>query len=175
VLVRQTATLCHYNNFSAFTLWPYKPNLMKAKLLSLLALVLLLTGCATHNKSAAYYSGQRHFNVRYFDDNENKNKEDGRLMIYNVTLTVEARNPDSAAAQVAGLAKKYGGYVLTAGNSYTTIRVRSTSLKEALSEICTYGKVKSKDISGTDVTEEFTDYQIRLDNAETARKRYLEL
>lgn len=139
-----------------------------------MALVLFLSSCATQNKSAAYTS-HSHFNVRYFEDNEEKNKEDGRLMIYNATVTVQTRNPDSAAAQVAGLAKKYGGYVLSSGNNYTTIRVKSTSLKEALTEICTYGKVKSKNITGTDVTEEFTDYQIRLDNAEKARKRYLEL
>ena len=35
--------------------------------------------------------------------------------------------------------------------------------------------MQNKNIVGQDVTEEYTDYKIRLENAEKARKRYLEL
>ncbi|HWY37183.1 MAG TPA: DUF4349 domain-containing protein, partial [Bacteroidia bacterium] len=158
-----------------FLRYTYNPkkHVMKVKLLSLLALLLAFTSCTTRHQRAAAYSS--HYNVRYLDDNEEKNKEDHRMMIYDASITVVTKNPDSAAVQVANLAKKYNGYVLSSGNTYTTIRVRSNLLKEALGEISGFGKVKSKTITGTDVTEEFTDYQIRLDNAEKARKRYLEL
>ncbi len=142
---------------------------MKKQILIMLSCVLVFTGCATKHRSSA------HYNVRYLDDNEKKDKEDTRMMIYNATLTVEAKLPDSVDAHVAAVAKKYNGYVLTSSNNYTTIRVKSSSLKDALSDISTSGKVKNKTISATDVTDEFTDYQIRLENAERARKRYLEL
>ncbi len=39
----------------------------------------------------------------------------------------------------------------------------------------TLEKVKSKNISGNDVTDEYTDYNTRLENAEKTRKRWPEL
>jgi hypothetical protein len=78
-------------------------------------------------------------------------------------------------SKVTQIAKKHNGYVLRTSKSNTTIRIVSDSLNVAMAEIGTYGKVKYKNISGTDVTDEFTDYQIRLENAERSRNRYLEL
>jgi hypothetical protein len=37
------------------------------------------------------------------------------------------------------------------------------------------GKVQSQSVSGQDVTDQYRDYQIRLENAEKSRDRYLEL
>lgn len=48
-------------------------------------------------------------------------------------------------------------------------------MKNAVTDITILGKTKSKTISGDDVTEQYTDFQIRLDNAYKARDRYLEL
>lgn len=144
---------------------------MKTKLFLAVLFSAIFTGCATHQKSAAY----GHMNTRFLDDNEKSNKQDSRMMVYNASITLEAKNPDTLSSKVAAIAKKYEGYVLTSSNTYTTVRVKSTSLKDALAEIGTFGKVKSKNISGTDVTDEFTDFKIRLENAERARKRYLEL
>jgi len=150
---------------------------MRSILLSLLACLFLLTSCETHQKCAAYggYTSNGRSAESFLDANKQKMEEDKRMMIYNASITVEAKNPDSVASQVSVLAKKYAGYVLSSGNSYTTIRIKSANLKDALNDISGLGKVTSKHISGADVTDEFTDYQIRLDNAEKARKRYLEL
>lgn len=134
----------------------------------------ILTGCASQKRSYAYSSGGR-TNPRFLEDNSDKNKADERMMIYDATMNIEAKHPDSVAAKVAGIAKKYNGYVLNTSNSYTTIRVESKSLKDALNSIAGFGKVTSQRISGSDVTDEFKDYGIRLENAERARKRYLEL
>ncbi len=106
---------------------------------------------------------------------EEESKEQERIVIYNSYITLEVKNPDSNNIRLAEIAKKYDGYVQTLGNRVSIIRVKSDKLYEAIDDIAETGKIKSKTISGDDVTEHYTDIQIRLENAHNARKRYLEL
>ena len=48
-------------------------------------------------------------------------------------------------------------------------------MDEAIEDISKLGKVQDKTIRGKDVSDEYLDNEIRLENAERARKRYLEL
>lgn len=83
--------------------------------------------------------------------------------------------PDTANAHIEKIAKKYNGYVNEIGTYKTIIRVESKHFEDAVGEITALGKLQHQNISGEDVTEEYLDYKIRLENAEKARKRYLEL
>jgi hypothetical protein len=98
-----------------------------------------------------------------------------RMMIYNADVTVIVKKPDTANIQIVKIALKYNGYVLNTGSSYTTIRVKADSLYYALAEIAELGHVKSKNVYAEDITEEYTNLTIRLENATKARTRYLEL
>lgn len=98
-----------------------------------------------------------------------------RKIIFNAQLSLAVDIPDSANGRIVDIAKKYGGYVHESGTFRSAIRVKSVHLQDAVRDISDLGKVRSKSISGYDVTEEYYDYQIRLDNAEKSRKRYLEL
>lgn len=73
------------------------------------------------------------------------------------------------------LPKKYEGYFTTLGTHQTNIRVKAKHLDAALKDIESLGKVREKNLTGDDVTEQYMDYEIRLDNAKKARDRYLEL
>ncbi len=148
---------------------------MKNLMIALLACLLALTSCSTYQSCPAYGSASSTRGGSFDESGKTKLDEDKRMMIYHASVKVEAKDPDSAAAQVARLAKKYDGYVLSSGNNYTTIRIKSAQLKDAINDVSGIGKVTDKNISGNDVTEEYTDYQIRLENAEKARSRYLEL
>ena len=77
--------------------------------------------------------------------------------------------------QIADIAEKYGGYVNEMGTYQATIRVESGQLDAAIADLATLGKLARKNIVGQDVTEAYQDYQIRLENAQKARDRYLEL
>lgn len=98
-----------------------------------------------------------------------------RKIIYSANLTLSVDNPNSTNSTLKQIANKYEGYFNEIGTYRTVIRVKSDYLNEATDEIATLGKVESKSLSGRDVTEEFMDYQIRLENAQKARDRYLEL
>jgi len=98
-----------------------------------------------------------------------------RVVLYNASITLRLKEPDSLNKKLPALAKKYDGYVVTLGDNLSTVRVAASQLNNALQELSTLGKVTERTISGQDVTDEYTDYTIRLDNAEKARQRYLQL
>jgi Domain of unknown function (DUF4349) len=100
---------------------------------------------------------------------------EGRMVIQNSSMKMVVPNPDTLNNRLVEIAKKYGGYVVALGTEQSTIRVSAGQLDNALQEIGKQGKLKYQYISGTDVTDEFKDYEIRLDNATKARQRYLEL
>jgi hypothetical protein len=102
-------------------------------------------------------------------------EEPERKVLYDAYITLSAKDTELAAKQVEEIAKKYEGYVLQSGTYATTIRVKSDKLKLAIADIEILGKVQNQSISGQDVTEQYLDYGIRLENAEKARLRYLEL
>jgi hypothetical protein len=137
-----------------------------------LVVVFMITSCATSynrasNESTAY---QR---LRLQGTNNVSEKE--RMIIYNATVNLTVKNIDSANAFLTNLSKTYEGYVIVIGNNRTEIRVKSSLLNNAITELNKVGKIESKTIYGRDVTEEYFDYEIRLDNAKKSRQRYLEL
>ncbi|MCF8331704.1 MAG: DUF4349 domain-containing protein [Bacteroidales bacterium] len=112
--------------------------------------------------------------------NENKARKQekasqSRVVIYNAYLHLVAEHPDTVNDKLAVLAKKYEGYTQTLGTGKSVIRVKAEYLKDAVENITKLGKVKSKRISGDDVTAEYRDNMIRLENAMEARKKYLDL
>lgn len=98
-----------------------------------------------------------------------------KKIIYSANIELVIKNPDTVNNHIKDIAKKYEGYVSKIGTSYTKIRVKSNHLQAAIKDISALGKVRSKSLSGEDVTDSYLDFQIRLENAEKARKRYLEL
>lgn len=113
---------------------------------------------------------------KYRADGGGENRlQESRVVIYRATAELVVSNVDTLNNQLSHIAKKYDGYVVTLGNKQSSIRIKANHLDKALSEILLLGKLKSKVISGQDVTEEYNDYTIRLENANKARQRYLEL
>lgn len=142
---------------------------MKTILYTLLTVLsgMALTNCST-SREASTASGWNY-----------NRSEDGiaaeRKILYSANLALAVKNPDTLNVQLERIAKKYHGYVNETGTYQTVIRVKSDELNPAINEISLLGKLQSKSLSGQDVTEEYLDYQVRLENAEKARSRYLEL
>lgn len=105
----------------------------------------------------------------------NRERSQDRKIIFSADLSLTVVHPDSANRQIEKVAKKFDGYINEIGSSKTIIRVKSDSLAAALDELSKIGKVTNKSLTGKDVTEAYLDLEIRLENAEKARDRYLEL
>jgi hypothetical protein len=142
-----------------------------------LAMVFLASGCTAYSPRAAHYDDISHtarvYQVSLTGDSELMNQP--RKVLYSARLTLTTKNPDSAAAAISRIAVHHQGYMSRSGTQTVVIRVKSTQLAEALTEIAALGKVTDRALTGQDVTDEYMDHQIRLENALKARSRYLEL
>jgi len=161
-------------------------KLSKILLMTSLLTCILLVGCASAHKhkyrSAAYNPASVNLRGSRSVDEKTKNtdvfggvKDPERVMLYNASMTISTKKPDTIQKKVIAIAKKYDGYMLSTGSNSTVIRVKSDNLKTAIADIEKTGKIKNKNIYADDVTDEYRDNNIRLENAEKARTRYLEL
>jgi len=98
-----------------------------------------------------------------------------KKIIYSASVSLQVKDKDSTNIKLVEIAKAHNGYAQQTGSYQAVIRVKNDQLASALAQVEKLGKVTSKSSSGRDVTEQYLDLEIRLDNAMKARKRYLEL
>ncbi|MCB0550972.1 MAG: DUF4349 domain-containing protein [Phaeodactylibacter sp.] len=144
-------------------------------LLVFFLLLSALSGCTSSQRSAQGPALDRAGSRLSYEESTPQPTPSERKVLFSAYLALAVDNPDSTSRQIAMIAEKYNGYVNEIGTYQTIIRVESTQLDAAIAEIAALGKLHHKNITGQDVTEEYLDYEIRLENAERARNRYLEL
>jgi hypothetical protein len=108
-----------------------------------------------------------------------------RLIIKNASLSIVVEGPGDTMAFITELASEFGGFVVESNfyriqldgglevpEANITIRVPSEKLDQALLEIkALAGEVLNENISGQDVTQEYTDLESRLRNLEKAEEQ----
>lgn len=142
----------------------------------LFLLSLLGTSCAGARKMRSYEAPVRELGIQSEqDENLLNTPPEQRKILYSAFLTLAVEQPDSTSKEISHIAEKFGGYANEIGTYQAIIRVKSDRLDEAVAAVSALGKVQNKRLSGQDVTAEYLDYQIRLENAQKARNRYLEL
>ncbi|GAB4579735.1 MAG: DUF4349 domain-containing protein [Anaerolineales bacterium] len=113
---------------------------------------------------------------------ENANPAGERIVIKNASLSIAVQNPIENLDTITTLADEFGGFVISSNLYKTTlasgvevpqasitIRVPAERLEEALARIKSgAGEILSENVSGQDVTREYTDLQSRLKNLEEA-------
>lgn len=106
-----------------------------------------------------------------------------RMVIRAGTLTLLVAKPGETEAQIRTLAQRMGGYVLSSetqgDEQYRSVRltfkVPAERFNDAVSEVEKMAiEVRSRSITGQDVTEEFVDTESRLRNLRATEERLLE-
>jgi hypothetical protein len=97
------------------------------------------------------------------------------LLIYNAVLTLAVFEATEAIDTIEKLAVDSGGYLVQRGDRHITIRVPSKAFRPALDKVETLGDELHREVNVRDVTEEFSDLEIRLQNARAVRARLEEL
>ncbi|NPV86903.1 MAG: DUF4349 domain-containing protein [Anaerolineae bacterium] len=112
-----------------------------------------------------------------------------RIVIKNGSLSIVVADPPETMAKISSMAEEMGGFVVTSEMYKTrtdqgvevpeaniTIRIPAARMIEAMDRIKAMVKnpdidILSENVSGQDVTKEYTDLQSRLKNLENARQR----
>jgi hypothetical protein len=113
-----------------------------------------------------------------------------RMVIRNANLTLVVENPTASVDTISKLAEEMGGFVvssylyqtaygsgdLTTTQGTLTIRVPAERLEEVLEAVkSTAIEVRSENISGEDITQQYVDLQSRLRNLEAAEAQLQEI
>jgi len=113
-----------------------------------------------------------------------------RMVIRNASLTLVVEDPTASVDTISKLAEEMGGFVvssylyetaygsgdLTTTQGTLTIRVPAERLDEVLEAIkSTAIEVRSENISGEDITQQYVDLQSRLRNLEAAEAQLQEI
>lgn len=150
---------------------------MKIKyIIALLVSAILFTQCGSQKGPVVRTARYRAGGGSYSSQQNSFNPENKHIVLYNAQLTITSKeSSDSVNAYLANFATSHGGFVVKLGYNQSIIRVLSVNLGKALNELSGSHTVSKKVITGEDVTSDYMDYQLRLDNAIKARERYLEL
>ncbi|HEX6811784.1 MAG TPA: DUF4349 domain-containing protein [Planctomycetota bacterium] len=98
-----------------------------------------------------------------------------RLLVHQGALRVEVARPEEAMASFRTQVSTWGGHLQTQTDQTLVVRVPVAHFEEAFAWVRAAGRVLSEVRQAEDVTEEFVDLGIRLDNARRARDRLLEV
>ena len=112
-----------------------------------------------------------------------------RLVIRNANLTIVVTDPSQSVEDISHMAQEMSGFVVSsniyqttfddtvvANRASITIRVPAERLDEALGQIKDDAlEIRNENISGQDVTQEYTDLKSQLRNLEAAEEELLEI
>ncbi len=106
----------------------------------------------------------------------------GRKIIRDAEISVEVNSFKDASERAAAICEAQGGYVESSSaqaskgdlrSGTIVLRVPAERFEDAIADIETLGRVRSKQVIGRDVTEEYVDLEVRLLNWQQQEKQLL--
>lgn len=97
------------------------------------------------------------------------------MLVYRGQVRVEVAKPDEVMANFRAQVAAWGGHLQRQIDRTLVVRVPASRFEEAFAWVASSGRVLAEARQTDDVTEEFIDLGIRLDNAKKARDRLLEV
>jgi hypothetical protein len=155
------------------------PNMKTSLLFLSFVTSIILASCVSQRSASYAYEGSPAGGVNLDQNNElfeqGVRTESNKKVIFSSSVYLTVEHPDTAILRLTNIAQKHKGYVQESGTTKCVIRIPNDSRTAAAGEIEACGKVTYKNTTGEDVTDQYADFAIRLDNAKKARMRYLEL
>ncbi len=107
--------------------------------------------------------------------NENHSPKTSRMIHYNGFLKLRVSKPTSAINKATAIIKSYGGHVEYLRERTVSFRVPVKNFQKAYKKLKTLGDVLKKTISAEDITDAYSNMDLRLRIAKQTRDRFLEL
>lgn len=108
-------------------------------------------------------------------DNNTFKAPAGRKMTYSTRLVINVPDTVKGVRKASSIAEKHTGYVVYSDNSTANVKIPVAKALAALKEFESIGSITSKTITANDITDHYTDTQVRLDNLRRLQKRLSEL
>ncbi len=102
---------------------------------------------------------------------------DAPMIVYQgeLTLRVDAGQGAAAIDTIVSLAESVGGHLAGRDDGRVVVKVPSRRFREAMSQVDASFEVERRNVKAEDVTAEFKDLEVRLENLRATRKRLEQL
>ena len=159
-------------------------------LFALAAFSFTLFSCASRGSPGASESPNgylaRNAPVTEFDDwaaasgesgrtRTSENIQDNRMISYTVFMELSVKNSDETRELLNEQVENHNGFIVRITDNAITARIPSEQMENYLVYARTLGEVRNETKTGTDITDQYRDNVIRLENLRTIRTRYLAL
>jgi hypothetical protein len=104
-----------------------------------------------------------------------ENINDDRMITYSVSLRLSVKNAEESKKLLVEQINNNNGFIVKETNDYITTRIPYENMEKFLSNARTLGRIENETKTGTDITDQYRDNVIRLDNLKSVRNRYLAL
>ncbi|MEM7260764.1 MAG: DUF4349 domain-containing protein [Planctomycetota bacterium] len=132
------------------------------------------SGLVQRDAIAASPVAERPRQVTRTDDEGPKSPSD-RLMIYEGRFSVLTAQPEERISRFVSGVQARGGYLVEQDDRRVTCRVPADRFDETIASVRGFGQVVREHVTAQDVSREFMDLDIRIENAERSRTRLLAL
>ena len=146
------------------------------KTTSLFFILIVFLSCASKASPASYepdftsYGGSLEALQRDRDE-----KPEIRMIAYTVYLSLSVKNAEITKAALIEQIKNHDGFIVKESEEYITSRIPVEKMDAYVKIARTLGKIENESKTGTDITDQYRDNVIRLDNLKNVRMRYLTL
>ncbi|MCL2101357.1 MAG: DUF4349 domain-containing protein, partial [Fibromonadales bacterium] len=97
------------------------------------------------------------------------------MVTYTVRLSIAVKSIDPAKTAIIEQMKNYKGFIVVETGNSITMRIPAENMDSFISTAKTLGETESENKIGKDITDQYRDDVIRLNNLKKVRDRYLEL
>jgi hypothetical protein len=136
-------------------------------LLSLLSILFSCAGCSSTAKSEVLV-----FDESFVGHRSSENMSDDRMITYSASLRLSVKNTEETKKLLVEQINKNEGFIVRESDDYITTRIPYENMENFLSNARTLGKIENETKTGTDITDQYRDNVIRLDNLKNVRNRY---
>jgi len=98
-----------------------------------------------------------------------------RKVIFNGSCLIQVGDLEQAQTEIRKITEHSKGWLHKIEDGVLTLRVPADKFHALMDDFKKIGRILDKKISGSDVTEEFFDLEVRINNSEEIRKRLIEL
>lgn len=106
---------------------------------------------------------------------EARRSETDRMVAYSGYLSLSVKNTDATKESLLLEVKGSNGFIVKETDYSITARVPTQNMDAFFNNAKTLGKIVNETKTGTDITDQYRDNVIRLENLKTVRDRYLAL
>jgi hypothetical protein len=136
-------------------------------------LIIVLSSCASRAPSVNSGADMSGENTRASRGGESGN--DSRMIAYTVNIQISVNNVEETRKTLTEKIEDFDGFITRESDNQITSRIPVEHMEEFLGITRTLGKVESESKTGVDITDQYRDNVIRLENLRNLRSRYLEL